>query len=58
MNRYSRIKELFNERIQTKTGWGKNEVAVLLDEVLLQVADEEVKELQRRLDDENFEEIY
>lgn len=57
MNRYTRVKELFLKRLEAKTGWGRNEVAQLLDEVLLQVADEEIKELQRRLDDDDFEEI-
>jgi len=58
MSRYSRIKELFSEALQRKTGWGKNEVTELLNNILLQVADEEVEELKRALDDETQRRSY
>jgi hypothetical protein len=31
-----RIRELFNQRLQSKTGWGKNEISILLNEVITQ----------------------
>lgn len=38
-----RIEEVFNEKLQEKTGWGKNEVSMLyqssVNEVLMELAD-------------------
>lgn len=38
-----RIEEIFNEKLQAKTSWGKNEVAVLykdaVNEALLELVD-------------------
>lgn len=42
MNRYSVIRERVTAALQTKTGWGRNEILAVLDEVLLAVADEEL----------------
>lgn len=42
MNRYSAIREKMTEGLQSKTGWGRNEILALLDQVLISVAEEEL----------------
>jgi len=42
MNRYSAIREKMAAGLQSKTGWGRNEILALLDQVLLTVAEEEL----------------
>jgi hypothetical protein len=47
MDRYSAIRAGMQAGLQGKTGWGRNEVLMLLDSVLLDVAQEEIATLQR-----------
>lgn len=47
--RYSRIEELFHEALQSKTGWGRNEVEELLRRVLIRTSDEEMAFLMKEL---------
>jgi hypothetical protein len=49
MNRYTRVAELMEEALGRKTGWGRNEVMVVLREALNRVADEEITELAAKL---------
>ena len=40
---YTTIAKRFEEALQTKTSWGKNEVLNLLKDILLQTADDELQ---------------
>jgi hypothetical protein len=49
MNRYTRIAQLVEAKLQEKTGWGRNEIMAALKDILTQVADEEIDELLEEL---------
>ena len=38
------IKLRFDKALETKTGWGKNEVKTLLDQIIIEVLSENIKE--------------
>ena len=45
-DRYSRIRDLMAERLQAKTGWGRNELLSALDTILIHVSEEEIEHMQ------------
>lgn len=43
MNRYTEIRTKMRESLERKTGWGRNEILALLDDVLIKVAEQEIE---------------
>jgi hypothetical protein len=45
-NRYSDIRQRLYDALREKTSWGRNELMAKIDQILLEAADDEIKECQ------------